>query len=102
LLSALLGLVHPREHTCIRPSVFAAQAKMLMPAFKPPKSPTPMGYARYLQVARMVRDELIRHGHAPRDLLDVHDFIWTTLRPGARADLERAGRNAEVAPAEAA
>lgn len=102
LLSALRGIVHPTEHTCIRPSVFAVQAKMLMPAFKPPKSPTPMGYARYLQVVRMVRDELIRHGYAPRDLLDVHDFIWTTLRPAARDDLERAGSEVEVSPAEAA
>jgi hypothetical protein len=102
LLAALRGLTEPNEHTCIRPSVFAVQAKMVMPAFKPPKSPTPMGYARYLQVARLVRDELTRQGHAPRDLLDVYDFIWTTLRPAAREDLERAGREADVTPAEAA
>jgi hypothetical protein len=33
--------------------------------------------------------ELTQLGHAPHDMLDLHDFMAVTLRPGARAELER-------------
>ncbi|MCA9636994.1 MAG: hypothetical protein KC420_13290, partial [Myxococcales bacterium] len=71
------------------------------------RAPSARAYHGYLRLARDVRDWLIAQGMRPRDLIDVHDFIWETMRPAAqRAMKERArgrGRPAEpVAEASAA
>jgi hypothetical protein len=41
-----------------------------------------------LQMVHRIRAELVESGMAPKDLIDIHDFIWTTLRPAARKQLE--------------
>jgi hypothetical protein len=87
ILTAIGGLVDPEHHTCVRPSVFAEQGKMLLPNFKPEARPRFAAYSRYLHMAKTVYDELVEAGLEPRDLLDVHDFIWDTLRPAVREDL---------------
>ncbi len=89
ILTAPLALLAPHKHLCVHPSVFAAQGAIVMPRFTAPKRAGEAGYQRYLEVARMVEDELVALGHAPTDLLDLHDFVWTTLRPAAREELER-------------
>jgi hypothetical protein len=43
------------------------------------KGPTVRAYAGYRQVASLLREELARRGHPPRDLLDVHDFVRATV-----------------------
>lgn len=96
LTTVLPALVYPTRHTCVRPSVFAVQARITNPAFTPPATPTPRAYATYRQVAVDVQDELARQGLAPRDMLDVHDFIWETLRPAARKSI--LGQGAGKAP----
>ena len=40
-------------------------------------------------MTRTVSAGLKRAGLSPRDNLDVYDFMWTTLRPSARKQLER-------------
>jgi hypothetical protein len=87
VMTALRGLLEPGEHVCVRPSVFAKQAKLLLPNFSTNTRPRYKNYALYLHMANVVRDELTEAGMEPRDLLDVHDFIWETLRPAAREDL---------------
>jgi hypothetical protein len=32
-----------------------------------------------------LRMRLEQAGHEPRDLMDVYQFVWTTLRPSAKA-----------------
>jgi len=86
-ITAIGALLEPDNHTCVRPSVFAVQAKMLLPNFSLAKRPRHQGYQRYVHVAKIVYDELEVAGLAPRDLLDVYDFIWETLRPAAREAL---------------
>ena len=44
-------------------------------------------------MAESVRARLERSGHTPRDLLDVYDFMATTLRPKAKALLAKLGES---------
>ncbi|KIG14900.1 hypothetical protein DB30_06202 [Enhygromyxa salina] len=87
VVTSLRGLLEAGEHVCVRPSVFSKQAKLLLPSFSAESRPRYKSYVRYLHVANVVRDELTEAGFEPRDLLDVHDFMWETLRPAAREDL---------------
>jgi len=99
LATALGSLVHPTDHVCIRPSVFAAQARTMAPRVRASKSPTSAAYVGYIKMARKIDAELRNDGLEPADLLDVHDFIWVTLRPAAREVLERIRAEAAVAAA---
>ncbi|NVB42571.1 hypothetical protein G6O69_32405 [Pseudenhygromyxa sp. WMMC2535] len=96
VISAIGALVDPEGHTCVRPSVYRVQAKMLLPNFQVSARPNWLSYSRYLHMASTVYDELEAAGLAPNDLLDVYDFIWHTLRPAAQA---RLGVDAKAAPA---
>ncbi len=87
IITASAGLLDPEHHTCVRPSVYELQAKMLLPNFRLAKRPRYTGYKHYLHVAQTVCDELDKAGLRPGDLLDVYDFIWETLRPAARDEL---------------
>ena len=89
VLTAPLALLAPHKHMCVRPSVFGVQGRIVMPRFSPPKRASEAGYQRYLEVAHIVEDELRELGHPPTDLLDLHDFVWMTLRPAAREELNR-------------
>jgi hypothetical protein len=83
MATALLGLVHPDEHTVVRRSAFIRQAGSVAPAVRYTKRARAGSYRNFLGVARRVRERLTTAGHEPRDLLDVYDFIWTTLRTSA-------------------
>jgi hypothetical protein len=87
LLTGLRALTHPGEHVCVRPSVLKPQAKVMGHKRRLGTKPTPKSYARCLAVAEAVRDALTQRGHAPRDFLDVYDFVWVTMRPAARKEL---------------
>jgi hypothetical protein len=88
ILTAPLSLLAPQEHICVRPNAMMSQGKIVMLRFTAPKL-TEAGYQRYLDIAKFVQRELTQLGHAPHDMLDLHDFMAVTLRPGARAELER-------------
>jgi hypothetical protein len=87
IVTAIAGLLAPTQHTCVRPSVYEVQGKMLLPNFQVGKHPRYPGYRQHLHVAQTVFDELEHAGLHPHDLLDVYDFVWETLRPAARYDL---------------
>jgi len=87
IVSALGALVHPKRHTCVRPSVFKQQGTMLINEFSVKRRPSFKTYKRYVEVAQTVFSDLEDAGLQPRDLLDVYDFIWETLRPAAREEL---------------
>jgi hypothetical protein len=79
-----LALVHPSEHVCVRPNVFAEQARWMAPLLRLPSKPAGRCYLRLRDMALTLRDELEQRDLGARDLLDVYDFIWFTLRPAAR------------------
>jgi hypothetical protein len=95
-----LALVYPESHVCIRPSVFKQQAIWMAPRLQHARQPDARCYGRYLEMARAVSAALEGAGIKPQDLLDVHDFIYATLRPAARKLLaERAQqRGSQPAP----
>lgn len=88
LATAPAALLHPDEHVCVRPSSFRDQAVWMAPRLEHSKEPDAETYLRYQAMAKAVRAKLEEEGLHPTDLLDVHDFIWTTLRPAARKLLE--------------
>ena len=98
LATALGALVHPQEHVCVRPSVFSLQALTMAPRLRPSKTPTSMAYVGYVKMSKAVIDQRISDGQTPRDLLDVHDFIWVTLRPAAKEVLEQIRIDAAASP----
>lgn len=80
LTTVLLALTEPDEHVCVRHSVFIRQAAVVAPTSKYTRRPRVRAYRNFRRVAQGTRTRLEAAGHEPRDLLDVHDFIWATLR----------------------
>jgi hypothetical protein len=89
--TVLPGLVDPHSHVVVRRSAFVRQAGSVAPTAKYSRRATASSYRNFLRVAVGTRKRLATAGHEPRDLLDVHDFIWTTLRTAA---LEHLGSDA--------
>ncbi|MCX4239580.1 hypothetical protein [Paraliomyxa miuraensis] len=89
LLSGLRALVHPGEDVCIRPSVFFGMVGVIAPYRARKVTPQGLHYRHLSGVARELREQLVAMGEQPRDMLDVHDFIWETCRPSAAPLLER-------------
>jgi hypothetical protein len=88
LATAPAALLHPDEHVCVQPGSFRDQAVWMAPRLEHSSEPNAETYLRYLAMATAVQAKLEEEGLHPADLLDVHDFIWTTLRPAARKLLE--------------
>ena len=87
LVTSLGALVHPAEHTCVRVRSHTLQGKMLLAEFKVSKRPQGRDYRRFCHVTQAVHKDLVAAGFVPRDMLDVYDFMWETLRPAARDTL---------------
>lgn len=83
IATALPALVHPQEHVSVRRSAFARQAGSIAPTARYTRKAQVGAYKNYRRVALGVKKRLTEAGHEPRDLLDVHDFIWDTLRTSA-------------------
>lgn len=88
IATAIPALMYPGEHACIRRSAFSRQAASVAPLARYSRRATVGGYKNYRRVAFAVRQRLQAAGHEPRDLLDVHDFVWTTLRNAALDHLD--------------
>ena len=86
-VTALRALVRPSEHACVQPGKFALQARIMHRELPNASKPSERDYHAFRKLAREVERELRQRGLAPRDLLDVLDFMRTTLSPSARATL---------------
>lgn len=75
------ALVHPTEHVCVEPATFRKQLKSIASRRSIATKPSSAGYTSCLNLARQVANKLTELGEAPRDLLDVHDFMVFTLKP---------------------
>lgn len=92
LATVLLGAFHPDEHVVVRENVFSRQAVWMAAGLTIPKRPMGILYERLLNMAKTVREELEGADMAPRDLLDVHDFMWLTLKPAAQKKIREQRR----------
>ncbi|TVP59364.1 MAG: hypothetical protein EA351_01665 [Gemmatimonadales bacterium] len=81
--TALLALTHPQTEVAVRRSAFIRQAGSIAPTGTYSRKPRVASYLSFRRVALGVKTRLEAAGHEPADLLDVHDFIWTTLRKSA-------------------
>lgn len=86
--TVLPALLDPDDVVCIHSSTFRKQAGSIAPKIVYAKHATANSYKHFRKVAREVRTRLIDAGHEPQDMLDVHDFIQTTLRPSASKVLQ--------------
>lgn len=89
-LTAPRALLHPSDHMCVRPSIVRTQAKHGVARHAPGRQPNAADYSRALELAMAVREALTKAELAPRDLFDVTDFMWATLRPAQREKLQEA------------
>jgi len=84
LATALPALVQPHKHMCVRESVLSRQARWMAPRLQMTKVPNGKTYSRLRGMAHNLAEELEARDLAPRDLLDVYELVWLTLRPAAR------------------
>lgn len=81
--TVLPALLFPQEHVSVRRSAFLRQAGSIAPTARYSKRARVGSYRNFRRVAVRVRERLKAAGQEPRDLLDVHDFVWATLRTSA-------------------
>ncbi|MEK9501866.1 hypothetical protein [Gaopeijia maritima] len=83
IATVLPALLDPEKHVCVRHSAFIRQAASIAPTSRYSRRPRARSYRNFRRVARVAHTRLEAAGLKPRDLMDVHDFIWTTLRDSA-------------------
>lgn len=81
LVTSIPAMVRPNEHIAVKRSVFRKQAAWMAPRLVVGKVPNAGKYQRVLNMAKAIRGRLEEAGHHPRDLWDIYDFVWITLRP---------------------
>jgi len=88
--TALPAIVYPQEHVSVRRSAFARQAGSIAPTAEYSRRARVPSYKNFRRVALGVKKRLEAAGQEPSDMLDIHDFIWTTLRSSALAHMAAA------------
>jgi len=84
MATVFLGAVSPNKHVVVKPKTFERQARFMAPGLRAGERPMGLLYARLQAMADATRERMGEKGLAPRDLMDVHDFMWLTLKPAAR------------------
>lgn len=83
LVTSLLALADPKNHVVVKPSVFRKQAELIEPNLSYNALPNAGLYTRFQEIAQDVFNRLHAADMQPRDLFDIYEFIWMTLRPKA-------------------
>ena len=81
LVTAPCALLYPREHVYVELGNFRRQLKVNGSRRALPARPTGAGYAIALAHTHALVRKLTEYGEAPRDLLEVRDFMARTLGP---------------------
>lgn len=84
LATVIPSLIAPSQHMCVKPSAIKTQAVWMAPNLVIAKTPSGAIYVRILEMIQVLVEKLTEAGHPPRDLIDVYDFVWATLRPKAQ------------------
>lgn len=85
LATAPSALVFPREHVFVELLNFRRLAKTRKPRRTIPTRPSSAAYALLLVLGRALAHRLTEEGEAPRDLLDVRDFMVFSRAPAGAA-----------------
>jgi hypothetical protein len=78
-MTALSALFVPVEHVYVEPTSFRKQLKLLGVPSAFGARPSGAAYVRCVSAAKTLANMLATRGEVPRDLLDVHDFIRSTV-----------------------
>ena len=81
MTTVLPALAFPGEHIAIKPSVFRQEARVVMSGMEYTPTPNANDYERYQRMGKKISQTLVTNDLQPRDMMDVYDFIWLTLRP---------------------
>jgi hypothetical protein len=84
LATSLPGLIRADQHPAVRIGIYQRQAKWMAPGLRTSERPMGLLYTRLTSMMEAMRERLIEKGLQPRDLLDVRDFMWLTLKPAGR------------------
>lgn len=84
LATALPALIAPDEHPAVRIGIYERQAKWMAPGLRTSDRPMGLLYTRLDAMMTAMRERMVEKGLSPRDLLDVRDFMWLTLKPAGR------------------
>ncbi len=80
LATAMLAVLYPLEHVCVRPSNFRTQARLLAPHLQVASIPNGRNYSGWLAMVKKAQQRLVDSDVVPRDLMDVYDFVRLTAR----------------------
>jgi hypothetical protein len=101
LATAVAAVYSPGEYVCVHPAAFKQQVKVMGGRGSAPARATSANYTRFLSVAKLVASKLTEQNQAPRDMLDVYDFIRATAVSAAKARVPAKGRAKAPAAARA-
>lgn len=87
--TALPSLLWPKKHVCVRATVFKAQAAVSMPSLVMESDADLAVYESLQRMATDLYKKLDEANLGPRDLFDVRNFIWLTLRKDAAARITK-------------
>ncbi len=83
--TVLPALMFPTSHVYVEPNTFRKQLKALSQLSALAARPNGVTYARCLNMARTLANQLAAHGEVPRDLLDVYDFMRSTVATSTKS-----------------
>lgn len=101
LMTFYPGVVHAKEEVVVAPDLYQRQARWMAPGLRCSDRPMGLLYERMRAMVQGVREALLKREFEPRDMLDVRDFMWLTLKPAARTRiLEMRAKRRLMQPAE--
>ncbi len=101
LATVVCAAAHPQAHVVVREKVLALQAVWMAPGLSVSERPMGILYERLVEMTKGVKAHLEAADLAPRDTIDVTDFMWATLRPKAQERIlerRRLGTTARPTP----
>lgn len=96
LATLFSGIYWPDKHVVVKPKTIEQQARFMAPGLRAGERPMGILYARLEAMATTTLERMETKGLAPRDMLDLYDFMWLTLKPAGRKRIAEMRRQAEL------
>lgn len=87
LPTTLLAALFPESFPPVRHAIYREQARWMAPGLRLDRTPTGGQFLRIRKMVKLVQHKLAQQALVARDLFDVWDFMWETLRPKARREM---------------
>jgi BMFP domain-containing protein YqiC len=84
LPTTLLAALFPESFPPVRHAIYREQARWMAPGLRLDRTPTGGQFLRLRKMVKLVQQKLAQQALVARELFDVWDFMWETLRPKAR------------------